>query len=145
MARNLYCNVLGSSPNVQNLESKIFSKYCKRLVSKASCLVSVSARSSLGLVSSFCSKSRYRNANVSSWSRRFWSRHQVWLLGRPNPVLCIAVTFEKLVLQNLKIALIRMVISFIRSLSLPLVKKNRKNGERRKGRLFIENSRAVVG
>ena len=60
MPRNLYCNVLGSSRNVQNLVSKIFAKYCERLVSKVWCLVSVSARSSLGLVSSFCSKSRSR-------------------------------------------------------------------------------------
>ena len=52
MPRNLYCNVLGSSPNVQNLVSKIFAKYCKRLVSKVSCLVSVSKRSSLGLATS---------------------------------------------------------------------------------------------
>ena len=49
MSRNLYCNVLGSLPNVQNLVSKILAKYCKRLVSKVSCLVSVSERSSLGL------------------------------------------------------------------------------------------------
>ena len=68
MSRNLYCNVLGSSLNVQNLVSKIFAKNCKRLVSKVSCLISVSERSSLGLVSSFCSKSR---------SRRFWLRRQL--------------------------------------------------------------------
>ena len=37
--------------NVQNLVLKIFATFCKRLVSKVSCLVSVSARSSLGLVS----------------------------------------------------------------------------------------------
>ena len=49
MPKNLYCNVLGSSLNVQNLVSKIFAKYCKHLVSKVSCLVS--ERSSLGLVS----------------------------------------------------------------------------------------------
>ena len=66
MPRNLYRNVLGSSPNVQNLVSKIFAKYCKRLVSKVSCLVSVSERSSLGLVSSFCSKSRSRLATSMS-------------------------------------------------------------------------------
>ena len=53
MPRNLYCNMLGSSPNVQNLVSKIFAKYCKRLVSKVSCLVSVSERSSLGLARVF--------------------------------------------------------------------------------------------
>ena len=87
MPRNLYCNVLGSSPNVQNLVSKIFAKYCKRLVSKVSCLVSVLERSSLGLVSSFCLKSRSRNVNVSSrsGSRRFWSRLQlcfeaIWII-----------------------------------------------------------------
>ena len=68
MPRNLYCNVLESSPNVQNLMSKIFAKYCKRLVSKVSCLVSVSERSSLGLVSSFCSKSRSRFGLATSMS-----------------------------------------------------------------------------
>ena len=60
MPRNLYCNVLGSSPNVQNLVSKIFAKYCKRLVSKVSSpsrkvQVSVSSRvfaQSLGLATS---------------------------------------------------------------------------------------------
>ena len=52
MPRNLYCNVLGSSPNVQNLVSKIIAKYCKRLVSKLSCLVSVSQRQCLVSVSS---------------------------------------------------------------------------------------------
>ena len=36
MPKNLYCNLLGSSPNIQNLESKIFAKYCKRLISKVS-------------------------------------------------------------------------------------------------------------
>ena len=59
MPRNLYCNVLGSSQNVQNLVSKIFAKYCTRLVSKVSSRsrhvqVSVSSRvfaQSLGLVS----------------------------------------------------------------------------------------------
>ena len=44
MPRNLYCNVLGSSLKVQNLVSKIFAKYCKRFVSKVSCLVSVSCQ-----------------------------------------------------------------------------------------------------
>ena len=66
---HLCCNALGSSPNVQNLVSKIFAKYCKRLVSKVSCLVSVSERSSLGLVSSFCSKSRSRLGLATSMSR----------------------------------------------------------------------------
>ena len=66
MPRNLYCNVLGSSPNVQNLVSKIFAKH---LVSKVSCLVSVSERSSLGLVSSFCSKSWCRLGLATSMSR----------------------------------------------------------------------------
>ena len=51
MPRNLFCNVLGSSPNVQNLVSKIFANYCKRLVSKVSCLVSVSQRQYLVSVS----------------------------------------------------------------------------------------------
>ena len=69
MPRHLYCNVLGSSPNIQNLVSKIFVKYCKRLVSKVSCLVSVSERSSLGLVSSFCSKSWSRLGLATSMSR----------------------------------------------------------------------------
>ena len=69
MPRHLYCNVLGSSPNIQNLVSKIFAKYCKRLVSKVSCLVSVSERSSLGLVSSFCSKSWSRLGLATSMSR----------------------------------------------------------------------------
>ena len=45
MPRNLYCNVLETSPNVQNLVSKIFAKYCKRFVSKVSCLVSFKSRS----------------------------------------------------------------------------------------------------
>ena len=48
--------------------SKIFAKNCKRLVSKVSCLVSVSERSSLGLVSSFCSKSRSRLGLATSMS-----------------------------------------------------------------------------
>ena len=65
MPRNLYCNVLRSSPNVQNLVSKIFEKYCKRLVSKVSCLISVSERSSLGLVS-VSSRSRLGLVSVSS-------------------------------------------------------------------------------
>ena len=71
---------LGSSSNVQNLVSKIFAKYCKHLVSKVSSLVSVSKRSSLGLVLSFCSKSRSCNVNVSTWSRsrRFWPSLQLW-------------------------------------------------------------------
>ena len=71
---------LGSSSKVQNLVSKIFAKYCKHLVSKVSSLVSVSKRSSLGLVSSFCSKSRSCNVNVSTWSRsrRFWPSLQLW-------------------------------------------------------------------
>ena len=69
MPRNLYCNVLGNSTNVQNLLSKIFAKYCKRLVSKVSCLVSVSEPSSLGLVSSFCSKFRSRLGLATSLSR----------------------------------------------------------------------------
>ena len=59
MPKNLFCNVLGSSPNVQNLLSKIFAKYCKRLISKVSSRsrpvqVSISFRvfaQSLGLVS----------------------------------------------------------------------------------------------
>ena len=69
MPRNLYCNVLGSSPNVQNLVSKIFAKYCKRLVSNVSYLVSVSEGSSLGLVSSFWSKSRSRLGLATSMAR----------------------------------------------------------------------------
>ena len=69
MPRDLYCNVVGSSPNVQNLVSKIFAKYCKRLVSKVSCVVSVSERSCLGLVLSFCSKSRSRLGLATSMSR----------------------------------------------------------------------------
>ena len=69
MPRNLYCNVLGNSPNVQNLVSKIFAKYCKRLVLKVSSLVSVLERSSLGLVSSFFSKSRSRRGLATSMSR----------------------------------------------------------------------------
>ena len=69
MPRNLYCNVLGSLPNVLNLVSKIFAKYCKRLVSKVLCLVSVSEGLSLGLVSSFCSKSRSRLGLATSMSR----------------------------------------------------------------------------
>ena len=61
--------MLGSLPNVQNLASKIFAKYCKRLVSKVLCLVSASERSSLGLDSSFCSKSRSRLDLATSMSR----------------------------------------------------------------------------
>ena len=51
MPRNLYCNMLESSPNFQNLVSKIFAKYCKRLVSKVS--------------------SRFRKVQVSVSSRVF--------------------------------------------------------------------------
>ena len=51
MPRNLYCNVLGSSRNVQSLASKTFAKCCKRLVSKVS--------------------SRSRNVQVSVLSRVF--------------------------------------------------------------------------
>ena len=69
MPRNLYCNVLGCSPNVQNLVLKIFAKYCNCLISKVSCLVSVSTRSSFGLVSSICSKSRSRLGLATSMSR----------------------------------------------------------------------------
>ena len=69
MPRNLYCNVLGNSPNVQNLVSKIFAKYCKRLVLKVSSLISVLERSSLGLVSIFFSKSRSRRGLATSMSR----------------------------------------------------------------------------
>ena len=47
MPKNQYCIVLGSSPNVQNLVSKMFAKYCKRLVSKVSCFLLESFLASL--------------------------------------------------------------------------------------------------
>jgi len=49
---------------IQNLLLKRFVIFCKYVVSKVSCLVSVSARLSLGFVSNFCSKFRSRNVNV---------------------------------------------------------------------------------
>ena len=44
-----------------------------------------------------------------------------------------------LVVQNLKIALSRVFISF-KAFRLSLIKKDRQNGEHRKGRVFIEGA-----
>ena len=69
MPGNLYCNELESSPNVQNLGSKIFAKYCKRNVQ-----VSVSSRvfaQSLGLATSMS------RLGLEDIGRAL----QLWLLG----------------------------------------------------------------
>jgi len=63
---------------VQNLMLKSFVIFCKYMVSKVSCLVSVSARSSLGLEVLLKVSVSERQCLVSSRSRRFWPRLQLW-------------------------------------------------------------------
>jgi len=64
---------------VQTLLLKKFVAFCNiKWFQKSH--VSVSERSNLGFVSTFCSNSQSRNVNVSSRSRRFWSRLQLWLI-----------------------------------------------------------------
>jgi len=70
--------MFGNSSESPKFNLKKFEIFCKHLVSKVLCLVSLSARSSFGLVSTFCSKSRFRYVNVSSRSRRFWLILQLW-------------------------------------------------------------------
>ena len=75
MPRNLHCNVLGSSPNVQNLESKIFENianvWFQKSRSRLEFLLNVSVSPRQYLVSVFRilaeTQALHRSLNVQFW------------------------------------------------------------------------------
>ena len=90
-----YLKVEYLTPSLPIFMFKMFTTFRDPLILKVSRLVSVSARSCLGLVSNFCSKSRSRGAKVSSRSRKFWPRLQLWKVHIANLMILVLSTLRR--------------------------------------------------